>query len=150
MSLFFFLLGYYISKKDFKLSSIQCLCAFTIVVIGSIYFQSEMLFVKASRLIPYSLCAVSGIFFLFNLLNKISIKSLIYIGNNSIYIMIWHFLCFKLISYIIILTYKLPIDTLSQHPVITEYASQGWWIAYAVIGSSIPLFFIKITENIRN
>ena len=66
-------------------------------------------------------------------------KFLVYIGNNTLPILTWHFLCFKLVSLLIIKIHDLPIEMLAHFPVIPEYAPQGWWIGYTIVGLGISL-----------
>lgn len=58
-------------------------------------------------------------------------------------ILTWHFLCFKLVSLLIIFLYKLPIERLAEFPAITEYSQKGWFIAYFFMGVFIPLIMAK-------
>ena len=61
------------------------------------------------------------------------------VGTKTLGILTWHFLCFKFVSWILILYYHLPIDRLSEFPVVTEYSSQGWWMLYLVAGLLLPI-----------
>ena len=45
----------------------------------------------------------------------------------------------KTVSLFIVYVYGLPVKQLSEFPAIGEYASQGWWIAYFVVGTGIPI-----------
>lgn len=56
-----------------------------------------------------------------------------YIGKNTLTLLTWHFLTFKIVSLVIISIYDLPIARLAEFPVITEYSKQGWWIAYFIV-----------------
>lgn len=75
-------------------------------------------------------------------------KVLTYIGNNTLSILTWHFLSFKLISLLIIKIYNLPIDTLAYFPVIPEYAQRGWWIAYTIVGLLTSLCINSLLQMI--
>lgn len=94
------------------------------------------------RFIPYIITAVLASWSFYSLFDKmksaygICAKALDFIGKNTLTILTWHFLAFKLISLVIIGIYDLPIERLAEFPVITEYSKQGWWIAY---------FFVAIT-----
>ena len=50
----------------------------------------------------------------------------------------------KIVSLIIIFTYNLPIVRLSEFPVIVEYANQGWWIGYLMVGVLCPLLIAQL------
>lgn len=70
---------------------------------------------------------------------------LVYVGNNTLTVLTWHFLCFKIVSLVIILVYNLPIEQLACFPIIPEYAS--WWIAYFVVGTGVPLAILGLQQK---
>ncbi len=65
------------------------------------------------------------------------LKSLTVIGTNTIAVMMFHFLCFKIVTYIQIQIYNLPASAISAFPVL--YNLPFWWIAYTLVGIVIPL-----------
>lgn len=71
-----------------------------------------------------------------------------FVGDRTIDVLTWHFLSFKLISIIIISYYSLPKAQLGEFPVIEEYAYQGWWIAYVIVGVLIPLIIELLFREI--
>lgn len=97
----------------------------------------------------YFLTAIGGLMAVYSVSAQIEkgnnkIRSLlIFIGNNTLTILTWHFLCFKLVSWLIICLYGLPIVRLAEFPVIQEYSSQGWFVAYFIVGVIIPLYTSK-------
>ena len=64
-------------------------------------------------------------------------KFMTIIGTNTMAIMVFHFLCFKLITYIQIQIYDLQASAISAFPVL--YNLPFWWIAYTFVGLFIPL-----------
>jgi fucose 4-O-acetylase-like acetyltransferase len=76
-----------------------------------------------------------------------------YIGNKTLYILTFHFLAFKAVSYLWIKTHDLPINFLSQFPVLQ--ATGSWmWVVYAIAGVALPLlvwelFHLSIGNNQR-
>ena len=82
---------------------------------------------------------------------EIWIKNLlVYVGNNTLTILTWHFLCFKIVSLIIIQCHNLPIEQLACFPVIPEH--KDWWPVYLIVGAGVPLamFRLKQALSIRN
>jgi fucose 4-O-acetylase-like acetyltransferase len=90
------------------------------------------------------LAAVSGILMLWalcqwllstssSLVTRLS-AALDYIGNHTLRILTWHFLCFKAVTLLIILFYGLPIEQLAALPILEEQAAQGWWLLYTLAG----------------
>ena len=127
----------------FVLSSVIC------VTIGMELWQSTMKTVEWWAVIPYVITALIGTAAVFVIskhicqINNSITKLFVYIGNNTLTILTWHFLSFKLISLIIVIIYGLPIARLGEHPTIEEYAKLGWFLAYLLTGISIPLAFSK-------
>lgn len=70
-----------------------------------------------------------------------SVKCIVFIGDHTMEVLTWHFLSMKLVSLMLIAIYDLPIKRLSEFPVIEEYAGQGWWIAYLIVGVAIPVIW---------
>lgn len=68
---------------------------------------------------------------------------LAYIGDKTLYILTFHFLAFKLVSYVYIEYSHLPLDYLAQFPVL-ETINSWMWIVYTVIGVSLPLLVWKL------
>lgn len=66
------------------------------------------------------------------------------IGEDSLAIMILHFLSFKLVSLIGILVENKPMYLLAAFPVL--YNSGFWWILYTVVGVSIPILVNRFTK----
>lgn len=65
-----------------------------------------------------------------------------YLGQNTMPILVWHFLSFKIVSFLIVLIYGIPIDKLSGFP--TVKTNNSWqWIAYFFVGLVVPLFISK-------
>lgn len=64
-------------------------------------------------------------------------KPLCVIGNNTMAVLIFHFLCFKGITYIQILIYDLPKSYINAFPVL--YNMPLWWLAYTIVGLGIPV-----------
>jgi fucose 4-O-acetylase-like acetyltransferase len=70
----------------------------------------------------------------------------LFIGENTLSILTWHLLSFKLASLIIILIYGLPIEQLGEFPVIMEYSIKGWWLLYFLVGVGLPLATTKVID----
>lgn len=70
-------------------------------------------------------------------------KMLVHIGDNTLTILTWHMLSFKLVSLLIIAIYVLPIGEVGTFPAIEHYALQGWFVAYTLIGIFVPLLISK-------
>lgn len=62
---------------------------------------------------------------------------LTYIGNKTLYILVFHFLAFKLVSFVYLHFNGLPIELLTMFPVLEE--TNSWmWIVYVISGIIFP------------
>lgn len=89
-------------------------------------------------IIPYFLTALLAIWGFYSLFTRLTercilTRCLTFIGNNTLTILTWHFLMFKIISLLIIWIYGLDIELLSQFPVIIQCSQTGWWVYYALV-----------------
>ena len=70
-----------------------------------------------------------------------------YIGDKTLYILIFHFLAFKLASYVYLEYSHLPLDSLAQFPVLKT--TNSWmWIIYTLVGISLPLVIWKLVDKV--
>lgn len=68
---------------------------------------------------------------------KFKFNLLQYIGKNSLYIMVFHFLAFKVVNFIQVLLYRYPVYRVATFPVIRNNGL--WWIPYAIAGTLLPI-----------
>lgn len=66
-----------------------------------------------------------------------------YIGDKTLYILTFHFLLFKLVSYVYIKYNHLPLDCLAQFPVL-EVTNSWMWVVYTVAGVGLSLLIWKL------
>lgn len=65
-------------------------------------------------------------------------KTLLYIGDHTLYIFGWHLLCFKLVSIIKVLVYGLPWKMVGGHPVVHSEEGAWFWVLYSIAGIALP------------
>lgn len=68
-------------------------------------------------------------------------------GEASLYIMIFHFISFKGISFLQVLIYNKPLYYMAAFPVL--YTHGMWTVIYAGVGVIIPLVIYRIVIGIR-
>ena len=74
---------------------------------------------------------------------------LVYLGDRTLYIFIFHIISFKLVSLIKIWYYGLDPRQIGCHMVIHDYSGEDcFWILYTVAGVGIPLFGRWCYENL--
>lgn len=93
-------------------------------------------------------CSILGWVLLWSISNilinhfKSLVALIIYIGKNTLSILFLHFLSFKFVTLIQIIIYKEPTYRLASFPIL--YPNKIWWIAYFVVGISLPLLINKL------
>lgn len=65
-------------------------------------------------------------------------KTLLYIGDHTLYIFAWHLLSFKLVSILKVLVYGLPWEMVGGHPVVHSEEGQWFWVLYSIVGIALP------------
>lgn len=152
LAIIFYVMGYYFHKLKVTLNIKLGLFSFSIVAIGVLFWPSTMSSIKYWAIIPYITSAIFGTLGVFCVSNQITLHTqtlrriLVYIGNNSLVILTWHFLCFKLVSLIIISVYGLQIDRLAEFPVIKGFPE--WFLIYAIAGIFIPILLSLLKSNL--
>ena len=145
---FFIYVGYLYKKHQLDFHQrpwIWCL-AVILVVSGTQLWFTTMHNYDYWKIFPHAFTAILAILTLLcfsqwlsrKAENK-SVKCIVFIGDHTMEVLTWHFLSMKLVSLMLIAIYDLPIKRLSEFPVIEEYARQGWWIAYLIVGVAIPV-----------
>ena len=77
-------------------------------------------------------------------------RFLVYTGNHTLNIFIFHIVAFKTVSLLKIWYYELDFRQIGCHMVIHDYSQQDlFWILYTVAGVGIPLGFTWLSEKIR-
>lgn len=72
-------------------------------------------------------------------------KLLIFVGKNSIDIVIWHFIAFRIVIVVQMYLNHEAItmsNVLSYYPMYSE--AHGWWIIYTIVGLFVPLVWCGI------
>lgn len=145
---FFIYVGYLYKKHQFDFHQrpwIWCLGVIMLVVGTQLWFTT-MHDYDYWKILPHAFTVISATLtllcfsqYLARKVENKSVKCMVFIGDHTMEVLTWHFLSMKLVSLIIITIYHLPIKRLSEFPVIEEYARQGWWIAYLIVGVAIPV-----------
>lgn len=112
------------------------------VSLGSNYYVNPIFLLIVSILGWILLYEISSLLLRFTKIKTI----LIYIGQNTISIVVFHFLAFKLISYLQVIIYSKPRYLIAAFPVLYNFG--GWWIAYTIVGVIIPLLINFIWRKI--
>lgn len=141
---FFISTGRFVKKKGDKwIDSPWLLLGIPVLVLVAVIKPVEgMMEVYCSSILQNTSIALIGILTCFYITKLIPDRLLHVtgqIGDNTLPIVTFHFISFKLVSLIIIAFYGLSNVRLSEFPVIEEYSCRGWWILYLLVGVTIPL-----------
>ena len=154
---FFMLTGYWYNSNNFHFEDYKPWLMIPIysvfVAIGTAFWSCDMFTITLITIIPYVLSALVGILMVFVFSKKLLLNShirrfFVFVGDNTLFILTWHFLSFKIISMLIIWIYSLPITRLAEFPVIEEYARYGWWLGYMIIGICLPTYVLFLRNRI--
>ena len=123
----------------------------------SIYSPASMLYFNWSQVIPFACVATMGSLIIFAIgswvnhwrtvsasklvaISKDGLRRfLIYTGGYTFNVLTWHFLSFKIVSLFIIAVAGLQYARVGDFPVIREYAHQGLWALYWIVGVTVPV-----------
>lgn len=130
----------YESKIPFKI--IYACIAFIVLIILWRYFKATVAMNKNNYSNPalFTIGWIFGVYvimYISKLLDKRKNLLLNYIGSNTMIIMSFHFLAFKLVTAFQIYYSSLPLTKLASYPVL--FSNNGWWMVYTVFGIFIPL-----------
>lgn len=129
---------------------------YLMLILGAgVFYSGHMCTISIYKVVPFYLSAMAGTMLVFKFsqfLEKFESRRFVcwlkYIGDNSIQIMIWHFLAFKAVSFAIVLAKGLPIEYVGYHPIIK---GQGdWlWILYTIAGVVLPIVVYSVVQSFK-
>lgn len=141
----------------------QAIIVFFIVCIGAYFLPMEMIDQTVASTLPYATVATIGSLMALKVANVCDLRLkkgffrqlLLFIGDHTLEILTWHFLCFKLVSLFIIMIEQRPIKQLAYFPVIPADADSGslyshYWLLYFLVGIGIPILFTALRSRIKN
>ena len=84
-----------------------------------------------------------------NKMNKKVKAMMSYIGNNTLHILIWHALSFRIVSWFLIMIYGYPNEMLKNMTFHYEMSERGWFPLYVMVGVGMPLLFAFLCKTIK-
>lgn len=117
------------------------------VLIGVLYVGTPSMGASASNFSAAILLAVSGVAgfsFVYNVARLLDYvprlnRVLAFIGDNTLYVLLFHLLAFKFVSMLKVGVYSLPWKMIGGHPVVHSDEGSWFWILYTVVGLALPL-----------
>lgn len=78
---------------------------------------------------------------------KLLVDAIVCCGQNSMAIVVLHFLCFKIISFVGVVVYNRPREKIAAFPVLYDHGI--WWIAYMLVGIIVPMLLSMMWKNLK-
>lgn len=156
LSTVFLLSGYFYKKNNYRFEEDRFLCLFflSLVWVGTLIIPCRMISLRWQAIIPYYFFALFGIFAIFHLSKQIVKWNYValclkYIGDNTLCILTFHIVGFKLLSIFFIYFYGFPLYRLGDYPVLGNDLIGSWrWLLYFIIGLLFPLLINIIYKQI--
>jgi fucose 4-O-acetylase-like acetyltransferase len=152
-SVFFFLFGFLLSKHNI-FNSLFIFPLFVIVAIFSIKCPCDMLRYDSHSVFIYSFASILGVILILNVSKILADKSnrlkkiLIFYGDNTLQILTWHLLSFKIVSLFVIFLLGRDIKQLGCTVVRADFFCNerysSFWILYTIVGVTLPFTFIYL------
>ncbi len=145
----FYMIGY-----AFKNYSLQYLNKNVVIFLSIAYLFIPMFFIAdititGWKIFCYFPIATFGTILLLKISQQISKSNILdYIGKKTLYILTFHLLAFKIISYIKIIQFNWDLAKLSAIPVISTNNTY-YWIGYSIAGVVVPLLIWEFSEYLQ-
>lgn len=154
LAIVFYLSGYLYRKlnQEIKIrpSLLFSLLLLSVPAISAYFVQYGMSSVHGWDTILYYFIAMAGTIGVVLFSQRLVVFKLsdllVYIGNKTLYILTFHFLAFKLVSYLYILYDNQPLKNLSQFPVL-QNTNHLMWLVYSFVGIAIPILIWELFNN---
>lgn len=148
----YFMAGSLYHRTEFRDYHDHLLGILLFLVLGVIsMFFSSSIDVTEINVFTYFFVSLIGIFALLNIAGCIKgrvERGLDYIGQKTLYILTFHFLSFKLVSFLLIWVLGLPIGRLADFPIISNANGpiDFIWIIYSTVGIAIPILLWELNH----
>lgn len=123
------------------------------LILGLLFWRESMLSMSLTKWIPYTIsacvCTIS-ILIIIKHIPRVLSSHIEFIGNNTLTILTWHFLSFKVVSYALVSLYHLPAKQLAEWPIIHSFEDSFTWVLYLFSGIAIPMTLAYINKFIPN
>jgi fucose 4-O-acetylase-like acetyltransferase len=160
MGTFFFGIGFIISqnKKWLDLNWWTCLICFLVVAFFSVYGLSSMIWNPGmDKFLLLPVPAICGFFMTYYVSTKVDHhdnlfrRFMVYCGDNTLPIFIFHIISFKLVSLVKIWCYGLEFKQIGCHMVIHHVGNSvdSFWIPYTIVGVGLPLYVNYLYKRLK-
>lgn len=151
----FYMSGYLCRKKNMHFGHplMTGLLLLLVPAIAACFIKLNMVTVQGWLVLIDYVIAMAGTMGVVSLSRELSrhrIASILtYIGDKTLYILVFHFLAFKLVSFGYLYFNGLPIDLLTRFPILEE--TNSWmWVVYVISGIILPLAIWKLIHKVKS
>lgn len=120
--------------------------------IFALFFEWEIPTIEGLEVMLYYVPAISGsiaVLLISKWIANFNVGSFLsYIGNKTLYILTFHLISFKLVSFGYLKIKGLPIERLTEFPVLQEDTPYLWSL-YFLAGVIIPLILWEVSTRIK-
>ncbi len=151
----FYLSGYYMKKECGIINrSYFGITLFIPLIITTFFWHKGMAGSQGAKglsILPYYILAISGTIALITFSAYINGRKagrlFAYIGDKTLYILTFHFLAFKMVSFFYLYFNGLPIGRLTEFPVLSNVPI--WMsLVYTLVGVILPILLWKIIKRL--
>jgi fucose 4-O-acetylase-like acetyltransferase len=155
----FFGVGFLISqnKQWLHMRWWVCLLCFAVVALFSQYALASMTWdTTFRRFLELPIPAVCGFFMTYYVATQIDKhdnivrRFLIYCGENTLPIFVFHIISFKIVSLIKVWCYGLDFRQVGCHMAIHDYNTDMFWVLYTIVGVGLPLYGNYLYQRLKN
>lgn len=160
MGLSFMAAGFLI--RQYKLTELvtwkTALPCFGLLILASFLFPSSMTFAPSlteflSLPVPATATFIALVYAcgFIDRHDNVAKRSLVYIGDRTLYIFAFHLVAFKLVSALKVAFYGLPWQAVGGHPTVLQPESNVLWILlYLIAGVGLPLLWLYGYQHIAS
>ena len=150
VALMFFYIGSSFRKHEYKIiyNPIICFSCFLFLITSTLYGSISMVgrsYVSPAFILSNAMAGVYLTLYVSNIFKNS--KCLNFVGENTLPILAFHFVSFKIVNVVQVYLYSYPNSMIGEHPIIHENC-KVWWIAYVTVGLFIPLLIASIGSKL--
>lgn len=155
---FFFGVGVLYRRYEKRIVEHWALTIFYIIVLciaATLHFSGMNNSGRWRDLWTLPLTGITGFLMIHYIAGKIASRDsmlrrlLVFIGDNTLYIFIFHIISFKAVSILKIWWYGLDWEQIGCHMVIHEHNDDFFFILYTIVGVAFPLFALQACRALR-
>ncbi|MDO4971826.1 MAG: acyltransferase [Bacteroidales bacterium] len=155
LSCVFYFIGFLLRPCEFKKSGRLLFASFVVTCVVACFFPLTMDTKMTYLVVPCIAFALVGSFMALEVsmfiqsYNGALNRFLVYVGNHTLWIFVYHLVSMKLVSLFLIQIYHLEMSHIADYPTIKSEYVQSWgWMLYTIVGVGVPLALVYCKERL--